>query len=126
MPNVSRKDFISTSALAVAAMFVHPVFASGESLSQGSVSASGSLSPGSNLRLSFSTLGCPDWDLNRIMDFAVQYGYKGIEVRGLQRELDLTKCKEFNSASYKGTIQIIREIDEFFRFINLLLSFYRF
>lgn len=118
MPNVSRKDFISTSALAVAAMFVHPVFASGEPHSRGSVSASGSLSPGSNLRLSFSTLGCPDWDLNRIMDFAVQYGYKGIEVRGLQRELDLTKCKEFNSASArKDTMKRMKS--KGIQFINL-------
>lgn len=100
-------------------MFVHPVFGSRESLSGESVSSSGFLpSPGSNLRLSFSTLGCPDWDLNRIMDFAVQYGYKGIEVRGIQRELDLTKCKEFNSPSArKDTMRRIKS--KGIQFINL-------
>ncbi|MGZ5253292.1 MAG: sugar phosphate isomerase/epimerase family protein [Flavitalea sp.] len=102
MPKVSRKDFISTSAMAVAALFVHPAIASS----------------GSSLKLSFSTLGCPEWDLNRIMDFAVQYGYKGIEVRGIQRELDLPKCKEFNSASArKETLKRMKS--KGLQFINL-------
>lgn len=47
--------------------------------------------------LSFSTLGCPDWSFDKILEFAVQHGYQGIEIRGIQRELDLTKCAEFNS-----------------------------
>lgn len=119
MPNVSRKDFLSTSALAVAAMFVHPVFGSRESFLGNSIYSSGlTSSAGSNFRLSFSTLGCPDWDLNRIMDFAVQYGYKGIEVRGIQRELDLTKCKEFNSpSSRKDTMKRMKS--KGLQFINL-------
>jgi sugar phosphate isomerase/epimerase len=118
MPNFSRKDFISTSALAVAAMLVNPVFGSPGSLSSRPVSSGYLSSYKSNLRLSFSTLGCPDWDLNRIMDFAVQYGYKGIEVRGLQRELDLTKCKEFNSASArKDTMKRMKS--KGIQFINL-------
>ena len=49
--------------------------------------------------LSFSTLGCPDWDLDQVLSFAVQYGYKGIEFRGLKRQLDILKCPEFSSAS---------------------------
>jgi sugar phosphate isomerase/epimerase len=47
--------------------------------------------------LSFSTLGCPDWPFQQIIDFAVANNFKGIEVRGIKRELELTKCKEFNS-----------------------------
>lgn len=46
---------------------------------------------------SFSTLGCPDWTYNTILDFAATNGYAGIEIRGLQRKLDLTKCKEFDT-----------------------------
>lgn len=102
MATVSRKDFISTSAMAATAMFINPLFASSKA----------------DLKLSFSTLGCPDWDLNRIMDFAVQYGFKGIEVRGLQRELDLPKCKEFNSASSrKDTLKRMKS--KGLQFINL-------
>jgi len=48
--------------------------------------------------LSFSTLGCPDWLFQQIVDFAVANNFKGLEIRGIQRELELTKCKEFNSA----------------------------
>src|SRR5918993_6073057 len=47
--------------------------------------------------LSFSTLGCPDWSFDQIMEFAVKHGYKGLEIRGLQREMDLPKCKEFKT-----------------------------
>src|SRR5204863_3054377 len=50
------------------------------------------------LRLSFSTLGCPDWPFENIVNFAVENDYNGIEIRGIQRQMDLTKCKEFNSA----------------------------
>jgi sugar phosphate isomerase/epimerase len=49
--------------------------------------------------LSFSTLGCPDWTFPAIMDFAVKNGYAGIEIRGILRQMDLTLCPEFNSAS---------------------------
>jgi sugar phosphate isomerase/epimerase len=48
-------------------------------------------------RLSFSTLGCPDWTFDTILTFAVENGYDGIELRGLKRQLDLAKCPEFNS-----------------------------
>src|SRR5688500_4522423 len=47
--------------------------------------------------LSFSTLGCPDWTFETILNFADEHGYDGIELRGILRQLDLTKCPEFNS-----------------------------
>lgn len=46
-------------------------------------------------RLSFSTLGCPDWTFVKAMDFAASHGYAGIEVRGIGKEMELTKCPEF-------------------------------
>jgi sugar phosphate isomerase/epimerase len=54
-------------------------------------------------RLSFSTLGCPDWSFEKISDFALQHAYQGIELRGLMRQMDLTKCNEFNSAQNRQT-----------------------
>lgn len=48
-------------------------------------------------KLSFSTLGCPDWDFDTIVNFATENKYDGIEFRGIKRELDLTKCDAFNS-----------------------------
>lgn len=59
--------------------------------------------------LSFSTLGCPDWNFNRIVDFAVENGYDGIEIRGILRQLDLLKCPEFNS---KENILVTRKLIE--------------
>ncbi|MEJ7589531.1 MAG: sugar phosphate isomerase/epimerase family protein [Ferruginibacter sp.] len=47
--------------------------------------------------LSFSTLGCPDWTFETILNFAVDHGYAGIEIRGIQRQLDLLKCPEFST-----------------------------
>lgn len=48
--------------------------------------------------LSFATLGCPDWSYEKILNFAHDNDYDGIEFRGLQRQFDLTKCIEFSSA----------------------------
>ena len=50
--------------------------------------------------LSFSTIGCPDWDLATILDFAVNNGYEGVEFRGLQRQLDLPKSEAFNTTEH--------------------------
>jgi sugar phosphate isomerase/epimerase len=50
--------------------------------------------------LSFSTLGCPDWTFAQTLDFAVQHGYTGVELRGIHRQLDLTQCPELNSAAH--------------------------
>ncbi len=47
--------------------------------------------------LSFSTLGCPDWNFDEIINFAASNNYNGIEFRGIKRELDLTKCDAFNN-----------------------------
>jgi sugar phosphate isomerase/epimerase len=60
--------------------------------------------------LSFSTLGCPDWTLDQILDFAVSHHYKGVEIRGIQRELDLGKSPHFNSDdSIKATKNKFRD-----------------
>jgi sugar phosphate isomerase/epimerase len=58
--------------------------------------------------LSFSTLGCPEWSFEKILDFAVTNNYNGIELRGIQKQLDLTKCAAFESKEkIKRTKQII-------------------
>ena len=44
---------------------------------------------GARLPLAFSTLGCPKWEWKKILDFAVQHGFNGIELRGLEGNLDL-------------------------------------
>ena len=57
----------------------------------------------SRLPLGFSTLGCPDWEWQRILDFAATHGYSTVELRGLQKEMDLTKRAEFAPARMETT-----------------------
>ena len=48
-------------------------------------------------KLAFSTLGCPKWSFETIVKCAVDNGYQGIEIRGIQGQLDLPLCPEFST-----------------------------
>lgn len=39
------------------------------------------------MKLAFSTLGCPDWSIERVVDEAARLGYAGIELRLLGAEI---------------------------------------
>ena len=39
------------------------------------------------MKLSFSTLGCPDWSYERVLEEAAKDGYEGVEVRGVAGEM---------------------------------------
>ncbi len=43
------------------------------------------------------TLGCPEWNLETILKNARAYGYEGIDFRGVQDELDITKSALFTT-----------------------------
>ena len=47
------------------------------------------------MKLAFSTLGCPDWDLKTIIGAARKFGYAGIELRAIAGSLDLLSREEF-------------------------------
>ncbi|PYU69002.1 MAG: xylose isomerase [Acidobacteria bacterium] len=47
------------------------------------------------LPIAFSTLGCPAWDMQKILNFAEQHGFTAIEFRGLQGNLDLPSHSAF-------------------------------
>lgn len=36
------------------------------------------------MKLAFSTLGCPEWSIEQVLEAASQYGYAGVELRGIQ------------------------------------------
>src|SRR5258707_12246917 len=61
------------------------------------------------MKLSFSTLGCPNWSFDEIVRRASQYGYDGVAFRGLGGELDLTKVPEFSPAERPNTRRRLRE-----------------
>ena len=69
-------------------------------------------------KLSFSTLGCPDWTFQQTIDFAAQHGYTGIELRGILRQLDLVKCPEFNTRENRAaTVKLMQ--DKGLQFVDL-------
>jgi sugar phosphate isomerase/epimerase len=47
------------------------------------------------MKISFSTLGCPDWKLSEVIQLAISAGYDGIELRFLEGEDFLWKLPEF-------------------------------
>lgn len=68
--------------------------------------------------LSFSTLGCPGWTFTQIVDFAAANQYKGIELRGILKQLDLPSCPEFsNAANIKASLQQMQ--DKQLQFVDL-------
>ena len=94
MAPVTRKEFLQTTALFLAALAGGDVFAS----------------PKKTPLLAFSTLGCPDWTFEQITNFAMQHGYKGLEIRGLQRQMDLTQCPEFSTEeARKKTMALMKQ-----------------
>ena len=56
------------------------------------------------LPIAFSTLGCPTWDWKQILSQASTLGYAAIELRGIQGEMDLPKCKEFAPGQIKSSM----------------------
>ncbi|MDZ7264072.1 MAG: sugar phosphate isomerase/epimerase [candidate division KSB1 bacterium] len=58
------------------------------------------------MKLAFSTLGCPDWTLEKIISNARGYGFSGIEIRGVGEHLDVTMLPQFTSHSQETLRQL--------------------
>jgi len=97
----TRRVFLQTSAAAAASLLVGSQFEFKKK----------------KRLLSFSTLGCPDWNFQKIVEFAVHHTYSGIEMRGLQRQMDLSKCSEFSSENRAATLALMKE--KGLKFVNL-------
>jgi sugar phosphate isomerase/epimerase len=54
-------------------------------------------------KISFSTLGCPDWRVQQIVEMAVHAGYDGIELRFVEGEASLWKLAAFQSEALRET-----------------------
>ncbi len=55
------------------------------------------------MKYSFTTLGCHEWSLQEIIDNAVSMGYQGVEFRGVQGEMDLSRLSEFSGTGLSVT-----------------------
>jgi sugar phosphate isomerase/epimerase len=60
------------------------------------------------ISISFSTLGCPDWSLDQVLEFAPKSGLDGIDFRGLKDGLDVTVLPAFTTG-LDGTVRRIRD-----------------
>ena len=55
------------------------------------------------MRLCFSTLGCPDWSLARVIDAAGRMGYDGVELRFVEGDDALWARRELTGAGLRET-----------------------
>jgi sugar phosphate isomerase/epimerase len=55
------------------------------------------------MKLAFSTLGCPGWNLRQIVTGARDFGYDGVELRAVGGSLDLLRRAEFAPAQLATT-----------------------
>ena len=82
---MTRRDLIAVSSAAWAA----PAILGGK--------------PDAKLPIAVSTLGCPKWDWNTIVKNTSQWGFAALELRGIQDQMDLSKCAEFSGTRLQGT-----------------------
>ena len=55
------------------------------------------------MKMSFSTLACPDWTLSQIISIAESSGYDGIELRFVENEDRLWKLPDFRDSGLAAT-----------------------
>jgi len=48
-----------------------------------------------SMKLAFTTLGCPKWNLQQIVENAASMGYDGVDFRGLLEDVDISRRAEF-------------------------------
>ncbi len=44
------------------------------------------------MQIGFSTLACPDWDLEMVVSRGAETGFQSLEIHGLERQMDLPLC----------------------------------
>ena len=60
------------------------------------------------MKMAFTTLGCPEWDLDTVIAKGSEFGYAAVDFRGIQQEIDVTKLPEFTTEIAKTK----RKLDE--------------
>lgn len=60
------------------------------------------------MKLAFSSVGCPGWNLATMVEKAKEYGYQGIELRGLEGQMHLPLAPQL-AANPKKIAHLMRE-----------------
>ncbi|MDR0326593.1 MAG: sugar phosphate isomerase/epimerase, partial [Oscillospiraceae bacterium] len=61
------------------------------------------------MKLSFSTVGCPNWTWAEILSCAADLGFLGIELRGMGDDLSLRTIPIFQPGQIANTAKILRQ-----------------
>jgi sugar phosphate isomerase/epimerase len=61
------------------------------------------------VKISFSTLACPDWTLTQAIDIACASGYDGIELRFVENQDSLWKLPVFRAPELANTQQQLKD-----------------
>lgn len=61
------------------------------------------------MKTSFSTLACPQWDLQQILSRAVLYGYDGVELRVVSGTVDLWEVKDFTAGQLASSQRRVQD-----------------
>ena len=62
------------------------------------------------MKIAFSTLGCPDFSWNDIYSMAKDFGFDGIEIRGLGSEIFAVNAQPFTEAQLPHTVKKLSEL----------------
>ncbi|AEM74203.1 sugar phosphate isomerase/epimerase family protein [Caldicellulosiruptor acetigenus] len=63
------------------------------------------------MKISFSTVGCPNFTWDEILAAAKDFGYDGIELRGLGDELEVYKAEPFSPENLPSTKKRLKELN---------------
>jgi len=61
------------------------------------------------MKIAFSTLGCPHYGIDEIIDIAVKNKYDGIEIRAVKGTTDIASLPEFKEGGLAETIKKLRD-----------------
>ncbi len=60
------------------------------------------------MKLGFTTLGCPEWNMETIVSKAKEYDFDGIDFRGYGDEMNIYKLPEFSS-KLMDTVSLVKD-----------------
>ena len=63
------------------------------------------------MKISFSTLACPDFSWTDIYSMAKDLGFNGIEVRGIGEETNAVKAKPFTAEKVDATAAKLQQLN---------------
>lgn len=60
------------------------------------------------MKLSATTLGCPDWSFEQVLAKFEEYGFEGIEIRGIEGQMDADKITQLSPENAEQTLTAVK------------------